>query len=148
MKTEITSGDLSGAWRLRSWLIHYDDGRDAGAPFGPRPDGLLLYHPDGWMSATVHRPGREPFPDGLSPRELDSERVAGAYWSYFHYAGTFHIEGDCVIHDVKHSLNPGMAGTRQVRRMTLEEPRLVLEGIEELAQGARRHELLWQRYDP
>ena len=145
MKTEVTAVDIIGAWQLQSWLIHYHGGRDPGTPFGAQPSGLLLYNPDGWMSATVHRSKREPLPTDRSPRDLSSELVAQAYWSYFHYAGPWRIEGDKVIHSVRHSLNPAMVGTEQVRQMLLAGPKLTLSGIEAIREGSRRHELVWRR---
>jgi hypothetical protein len=145
MGAEIRPADIEGAWQLQSWVIHYPDGREPGYPFGRQPAGLLLYGPDGWMSATVHRSERDSFPTGISPRQLDDTLVAAAYWSFFHYAGTWRIEGDSVIHSVRHSLNPAMAGTEQVRRMALEPPRLTLSGVESIAGGWRSHELVWFR---
>lgn len=145
MKAEITAGDIIGAWQLRSWLIHYEDGRDPGTPYGNKPCGLLLYGPDFWMSATVSRPDRPPFPAGRSPRSLGNDLIADAYWSYFHYAGPYRIDGDRVIHSVHHSLNPGLAGTDQVRQMKLNPPLLTLTGVEEIPGGMRRHELVWRR---
>jgi len=114
-------------------------------PFGSRPGGQLLYSPDGWMSATVHRAGRTAFPAGFSPRKLDNELIAEAYWSYFHYAGTWRIESGSVIHSVQHSLNPAMVGTEQIRQMTLQHPQLTLTGIEPIEGGRRTHELVWRR---
>jgi hypothetical protein len=145
MKTELDAVDIVGAWQLQSWLIHYQDGRDPGTPFGKQPSGLLVYSPDGWMSATVHRSKREPLPADRSPRDLSPEAVARAYWSYFHYAGPWRIQGDRVIHSVRHSLNPAMVGTEQIRQMELDGRRLTLIGIEAIKEGSRRHELVWRR---
>jgi hypothetical protein len=145
MKISITAADLIGAWQLRSWFIYYEDGREPGAPFGTQPSGLLIYSPDGWMSATVHRSVRESLPADSSPRNLDSALLARAYWSYFHYGGLWRIEGSRVIHSVKHSLNPGMVGTEQVRQMAFEGTTLTLIGIEAIQDESRRHELVWQR---
>lgn len=97
------------------------------------------------MSATVHRDRRAAFPAGTSPRKLDHGLIAEAYWSYFHYAGTWRIEGDRVIHSVQHSLNPAMVGTEQVRHMTLKPFQLTLTGIEPIVGSQRTHELVWFR---
>jgi hypothetical protein len=146
--SDITVSDLVGCWRLESWLIRYPGGREPVAPFGKAPSGQLLYSPDGWMSATVHRAHREPFPTGCSPRDLGNDVLAGAYRSYFHYAGRWRIEGECVIHSVRHSLNPGMVGSDQIRQMTLAEPLLTLAAEERYSGGKRRHELVWRRAEP
>ena len=136
---------LAGSWLLRSWEIH-GPGTDAVAqPFGPEPSGLLVYTPDGWMSATVCRPDRMPFPAGGSPRRLDDTTVAAAFRSYFHYAGPYRIEADSVIHSVRYSLNPSMVGTEQVRSLTLDGDRLILRGEEAVSGSLRRHQLVWRR---
>jgi hypothetical protein len=136
---------ITGAWQLDSWRIHYGDGREPSQPFGHSPGGLLIYSDDGWMSATVHRARREPFPPDQSPRQLDEALITQAYWSYFHYAGTWRLEGDRVIHSVRHSLNPNMAGTEQVRHMKLDGNVLSLSGVEHINGVTRRHELIWRR---
>jgi len=137
--------DIVGAWSLHSWLIHYPDQREPASPYGSDPHGLLLYHPEGWMSATVNRKKRDSFPAGLSPRQLEPSRVADSYWSFFHYSGPWRIEGDQVIHTVRHSLNPNMVGTEQIRHAKLEEPVLSLMGIEAVGDSSRHHELIWHR---
>jgi hypothetical protein len=145
MMTEIVTSDIQGTWRLHSWLVHYDDGRPAGTPYGSEPSGLLIYNPDGFMSATVNRFNRESFPVDVSPRQLDQDLIANAYWSFFHYSGSFRVESDRVIHTVLHSLNPNMVGTEQVRQMKLDEPVLTLSATEAVGAGSRLHELTWHR---
>ena len=45
---------LVGAWRL----VGLDTGgRSAEAPGGQKPDGLIIYSADGWMSAQIISPG-------------------------------------------------------------------------------------------
>ena len=145
MNTDKTLTNLLGSWELESWFIHYQDGREPGAPFGSAPSGLLQYHADGSMSATVHRSDRNPFPAGVSPRKIGGDVIVRAYLSYFHYAGTFRVEGDNVIHTVMHSLNQAMVGTEQVRQMQFDPPRLTLVGTEAFSDETRRHELVWHR---
>ncbi len=136
---------MVGAWRLHSWLVHYEDNRPAATPYGAEPSGLLIYNPDGFMSATVGNRDRPSFPAGLSPRRLDQDLISSAYWSFFHYSGSFRIESDCVVHSVLHSLNPNMVGTEQVRQMKLEEPVLTLSAAESVGAVNRLHELIWHR---
>jgi len=136
---------LTGSWLLRAWDIYGPGTGHQAQPFGPEPMGLLVYTPDGWMSATVCRPGRTPFPPGSSPRRLDDATVADAFRSYFHYAGPYRVEADRVIHCVHYCLNPSMVGTEQVRTLALDGDRLTLRGEESVAGGVRRHELVWRR---
>lgn len=137
--------DLLGAWTLCAWRIHRP-GRDRPSlPFGPEPQGLLIYSADGWMSATVCRAGRPVFPEGASPRTLEDDVLADAFRSAFHYAGPWRIEDGDIIHTVRYSLNPSMVGTEQRRTPRLDGDRLTLLGVEPLPSGLRRHELEWRR---
>jgi hypothetical protein len=136
---------LLGAWQLLSWRIYSVEHLPASEPFGPQPVGLLQYTADGWMSAAIGSRQRPLHPAGVSPRRLSPETLADSYRNYFHYAGTWRLEGDSVVHSVKLSLNPNMCGSEQVRHVSLMEPNLTLTGIEPLGQQQRRHVLLWQR---
>lgn len=142
---EYSSKDIEGTWRLRSWQIRRNGSRTVTAPFGDRPEGLLVYSPDGWMSATVCRGDRPLFPAGSSPRSVDELLIAEAYRSYFHYAGPYRIEADSVVHTVCYSLNPNFVGTEQFRKMRIDGPLLTLTGIDRAGNAERHHELVWQR---
>jgi len=142
---EYSRKDLEGSWRLRSWEIRSGGGRGVTAPFGDCPEGLLVYTPDGWMSATVCRGDRAPLPADSSPRKVDEHLVAEAYRSYFHYAGPYRIETDSVVHTVRYSLNPNFVGTEQFRKMRIDGPLLTLTGIDRAGNTERHHELVWQR---
>ena len=52
-----------GTWRLVSSEGRSSAG-DVSRPYGDGPVGLLLYGPDGYMSATLMRPHRPPFASG------------------------------------------------------------------------------------
>lgn len=142
---EYSRKDIEGSWRLRSWETRSSASRPVTAPFGDRPKGLLVYSPDGWMSATVCRGDRLPLPADRSPREVDEHLVAEAYRSYFHYAGTYRVEAGSVIHSVRYSLNPNFVGTEQFRQMRIDGPLLTLTGIDRAGNAERHHELVWQR---
>jgi hypothetical protein len=136
---------LPGAWLLISWQIFDEKGPAFSEPFGPHPKGLLQYTAEGWMSAAIGRADRPALPAGISPRRMSPALLADAWLSYFHYAGRWRIEGDCVIHSVTQSLNPNMVGTEQVRHMHFDRAKLTLTGFENVGQQNRRHVLRWQR---
>ncbi len=62
-----------------------------------------------------------------------------------HYAGPFRMEGDSVIHEVAHALNPNMVGTEQLRHIDLRGDELTLRGVEDLGSRKRLHEVDWRR---
>ncbi|MEM9182589.1 MAG: lipocalin-like domain-containing protein [Pseudomonadota bacterium] len=135
---------------LASWNVTTKRLADAthGAPqfpFGRQPVGLLIYSPDGYMSATVSAGDRTRFNAGASPRQLPAAALADAFISYFHYAGRWWVEGEEVLHRVEAALNPNMVDTTQVRHASLDGKRMLLTGIETLADRERRHEIAWRR---
>ncbi len=135
---------LLGAWRLRSWTL--SDGRGTTEPFGPDATGQIMYTPDGRMSAIVAAAGRPDLPGGR-PRDASDAELAAAFLTFFTYSGTWHVEGDEVVHDVELALNPNTVGTDQRRHVTFSDEGHVLElsAEEQTARGARVHRLTWER---
>ena len=137
---------LLGAWELVAWQIDYSDGRDCSWPFGPAARGLLLYTPEGLMSAAISKSGRAPLAS-TSARHASVAQKAAAFDSYFHYQGSFHVEAGTVVHEVRESLNPDLPGTRQVRTIEFDGDSLVLSA-QDLLPGSsvqRFHRLQWRR---
>lgn len=137
---------LLGAWELLAWVIEYSDSRDRSWPFGREASGLLLYTPEGLMSAGISRSGRAPFASA-SARHASAEQKSAAFDGYFHYQGRFRVEAGTVIHEVRESLNPDFSGTRQIRTIELDGDSLVLSA-QDLVPGSsvrRSHRLHWRR---
>jgi hypothetical protein len=99
--------DLVGVWRLTSHLFRDPDGSTAPGPLGPTATGLLIYHPDGYLSASLMRPASPP------P-------------AYMGYSGRWHLTGDTVTHHVEISSHPHLVGTAQTRSLHLSAPHLTL----------------------
>jgi hypothetical protein len=141
----ISNEELNGTWQLESWTIGYSDREDFTNPYGEDPQGLLLYTNDGWMSASICRKERALLPRDVSFRKLPDETRAGAFSSYFHYAGRYRVvEGD-VIHYVTQSLNPNFPGTEQLRHAELDGQTLVLSGKDKVGEITRFHSLVWHK---
>ena len=143
----ITKDDLVGTWQLESWSIGYSDRDDVSSPYGEDPRGLLLYTDDGWMSASICRRERERLPEDVSFRKLPDASKAGAFSSYFHYAGPYRVEDGDVIHYVTQSLNPNFPGTEQLRHAELDGDTLVLTGKDSAGAVTRFHTLVWHRVE-
>ena len=144
----ITKDDLVGSWHLESWTIGYSDRDEFSYPFGEEPQGLLLYTDDGWMSASIARKGRAAFPEDVSFRKIPDTDKAGAFSSYFHYAGRYRVVDGDVIHFVSQSLNPNFPGTEQLRHAELDGQTLVLSGKDQVGDIVRFHSLVWHRLPP
>ena len=141
---------MIGAWHLVRWDITYGDGRSPSLPYGADATGLILYTPDGWMSASIARGGRRKLSTDSVRSAPEAERLA-AFESYFTYAGPYRLQqqgGQAqVVHKVLHSLNPNFVGTEQVRDMNFDgQGRLTLSASDILPGStvARHHRLQWE----
>lgn len=136
-----------GAWSLVEWRTEYADGRVT-YPFGRGPVGMLLYSADGSMSATVSAAAR-PSLGHPNARDATASQKAGAFDSFFHYAGRWRIEDETIVHTVEVALNPDMVGTQQRRHARFDgAAKLTLAADEgrDMETG-RRHFLDWVRVE-
>lgn len=135
MSVPAQSGmSIVGTWHLASWTAVDADGREH-EPFGPRPSGVLVYGPDGWMATVINPTGRSPAPEVSS-----ADCIA--------YAGRYVLGTDTVTHIVAVSCRSSWAGSRQVRAVEIDASGNVLtlsSGIIEAGGVAGRHRLVWRR---
>jgi hypothetical protein len=119
---------LVGTWRLVSYETQGADGSVA-YPMGTQVTGLIMYAPDGFMSANLMIPGRQAFSGGSASSATPAELAAGAA-GYFGYAGRFEVDEDSriVTHYIEVALAPNLVGTAQRRHVLLDGRRLVLRG--------------------
>ncbi|MEU7763982.1 lipocalin-like domain-containing protein [Nocardia sp. NPDC049190] len=138
---------LVGAWRLMSYEATDIESGEVVTPFGPRPQGLIMYTAGGHMSAQIMHPERPDFRAGRLEEGLPEELSAAAV-GYMAYGGTYEVPKDnLVVHHVKLSLFPNWVGGAQTRiaewdgetlRLILPEPAPIW--------GARRNGVLtWER---
>ena len=133
---------ILGAWVLEAWTISLGD--KISYPFGEHPVGRILYTPDGQMSATIARADRPNLSHPVPARAPVEEKLA-AFDSYFSYGGSFHIDGDDVVHRVELSLNPNFIGSDQRRRMAFDGNTLTLSADEDTSKGKKHHSIRWRR---
>ena len=134
------SNALNGAWRLQSWSARLPDGSLA-APFGEKPQGVLVYTADGTMCSAFMNSSREPIGVQLAacrrywqglrkdapPGEGDIKaRLLQAALRFNSYAGRYTVEGDRIHHSVEVALFPDWIGLRLMRRFRFEEEKLSL----------------------
>ena len=138
---------LIGSWRLLD-VEHIDDDGEVGRPFGESPQGLLIYTPEGTMSATLMHSGRPNFAAADILAASDAERIA-AFASASAFAGRYEIVGEEICHHLEIATYPNWTGTDQLRRfeltdthLTLYPPRMRMEG------KTRRAEVRWERLAP
>lgn len=98
---------LVGAWSLESAVATAEDGR-TWYPFGEEPQGVLLYTPDRWVSATITSVG--------------TARPSGGCF----YAGPVVLSGADIEHRVVVGQAPFGPGTVQTRGLRLSGSELEL----------------------
>lgn len=116
---------LVGGWLLESFVSRR--GETERHPFGEHPTGLILYTPDGYMSAQ------------LTP---------GPGAKYIAYTGRFHVDESSatVHHDVMVSNMPELLESPQFRHASVDGDRLTLSASVTAAEGATTHStLVWRR---
>ena len=94
----------------------------------PRADarGIIMYTPDGYMSAQLMRAGRTPFGRD-DPHRGDDDELAAAAEGYMSYAGPFSVVDDGLIaHHVEVSLLPNWIRGIQYRTARLQDDCLEL----------------------
>jgi hypothetical protein len=144
---EHLRANLIGAWTLESYESRSLDGSNVIYPLGPDAQGIIMYTPDGYMSAQLMRADRTPFHRDDPHLARDEELVAAAS-GYLTYSGHYTIVNDGLIaHHVAVSLLPNWIGRIQYRLAHLHDSRLELSPPEPmLIHGERRNAtLIWRR---
>ena len=142
---------LIGAWVLISCVERDIETGIESFPLGERPLGLILYTPDGYMSAQLQRSERPAFADGDLLRATPEE-YAAAGRSYVAYSGRFFVdEGKrSLSHEMAVSFFPNWFGQRQVRLVELSGERLQLStaGPQRLNGALKTATITWRRAQP
>ena len=108
---EKLRNQLIGAWKLVSYVEKPVNGSAPNHPMGERPRGIIIYTPDGYMSAQLMRPNRTPFASAdwykATPEEYGRQGPA-----YFAYSGPFEVDekNETVTHSVFVSYSPTGSG--------------------------------------
>ena len=118
---------MLGAWHLESFVSRAEGTGPERHPFGDHPSGLILYTPDGHMSAQLTPgPGAE----------------------YVAYAGAFAVDeaSAMVHHDVMISTLPELLTQPQFRHAQVDGDRLTLFATQTSPDGETTHStLVWRK---
>jgi hypothetical protein len=103
-----------GVWRLAS-AIGVDE--ETGATtnrFGAKPDGYIIFSPDGYMSVVINAEGRQPISG--NPEKLVEEQ-ARLFSTMTAHAGKYKISDGRLIHRVDVAHDPKMVGADLLRSL-------------------------------
>lgn len=143
---------LIGAWRMSDWQVIVDGQFDNHLPplgHSAECGGILLYTPEGLMSAMLSRTDRAPFGDPSLDGGTPEEKVA-AFSSVVSYAGTFEVDEATatVTHVVEHASHPNLVGQRMKRICVFANGRLKLDTPSMIMGGKSRESYIeWRRAD-
>ncbi len=137
---------LIGTWTLVSFEYELANGATVAA-YGPRPAGLLVYDPNGMMTAQIMNPGRPRFVSG-DRRSGTFEELHSAVEGYIAYFGTYEVDeaAGCVVHTEVGDIFPNAVGTKQTRYFELDGDRLSLSVPPVVLGGERMTaRVVWER---
>jgi hypothetical protein len=117
---------LIGVWTLRKYS-EVTEGLPPHDPFGSDPEGLLIYTPDGFVSALLMARGR-PNLSGSGFTDGTPDEYTSAGKSFLGYSGKYEVDeaGSVVTHYPVVAFAPNMVGNPQQRLVELEGDVLVL----------------------
>jgi Lipocalin-like domain len=137
----LAEKDLVGVWRLVAHFYLEDDGSTSEGPMGDRADGLLIYHEDGYMAASLMR---------TEPLTGENRSAAATYLGstddYLGYSGRWYVRDDTVVHEVVIGSHPRVVNTEQVREVSCAEG-----GLRLLRRLGGPHDYVvmdWRRAEP
>ena len=142
---------LIGAWKLVSYEERPVDGSPTFYPMSEKPSGIIMYTPDGYMSAQLMNPGRKPFSSGDWFKGTDEDYKQEAS-TYIAYSGPFHVdeEKQTLTHSMFVSLFPNWIGQTQPRVVKIEADTLHLSTASPIQSSGRtvNSYLVWTRAKP
>jgi hypothetical protein len=116
----VAASDVLGVWHLVTVEDHQPDGSII-YPYGEKALGHLIYHPDGYMSASVMASQRDLLTRQARPWELTPDEAALVLKTMGSmYSGRWELRGDStVIHHVDAAVVPNMIGRDEARTFEL-----------------------------
>jgi hypothetical protein len=143
----VIAEQIVGAWELISYIEQDHPDEPARYPHGREPQGLILYTPDGYMSAQIMTPGRPNYDRAVAAGGTSAQTAAAAT-GYLAYSGPYYVDessGD-IHHDVAVCLMPNWLGQTQLRHSQLHNGHLTLSAEATLNGGQTLlSTLLWKR---
>lgn len=145
--TQTLKKDLVGAWRLVSYIDVPLDGSAPNYPIGEDAQGIILYTPDGFMSAQLMVSARPEFASG-DWFEGSYEEFRAEAGGYIAYSGPYDVdEQGTLTHTMDVSLFPNWLNQTQPRIVNLDGDILKLSTASPIRSHGRavNSYLTWRR---
>ena len=132
----VEVSDLLGTWVLVKWTS-LKNGEPAGYPMGEDAHGQIIYSAEGRMAASLMR---QDFRENSAQTNATADTCLA-------YGGTYHLEGDQVVHDVIFATLPHWIGHPLKRTMSRDNGDLLLNTAPEVSKSGNSyvHELRWRK---
>ena len=138
---------LVGTWSIVSYAIINEAGVKIAEPFGPHPQGQLIYTENGFMSGHLMSADRSLSRSDLPHKASPEEKVL-AFDSYIGYCGSYEVQEERVIHHVTTSCFPNWVGTDLVRVTQFDGDLLTLTAPPVTSKGrVRTVQIIWRRLE-
>ena len=132
---------IIGGWELVVWTMK-DEQNNIHYPFGENASGIIMYTPDGYMSANIIADDKK----NLISEGVSLESMLKGKGAYLSYSGTYTLYDSRVVHHVRISLIPEWIGGDQERNMKFKNNSLILSSELVLEDGTvQLHSLKWSR---
>ncbi|WP_346986052.1 lipocalin-like domain-containing protein [Chryseobacterium sp. POE27] len=139
---------LVGTWTLVELIEVPVNGGEITRPMGKNPKGLIIYNPDGYMSAQIMNLNRSNFRQEHWINATAEEYTQEAS-TYLAYSGPFETDDEkqMVSHTMDVSLFPNWTGQTQKRIVTFIDGFLHLESEKPFISNSRlvTHQLIWKK---
>ena len=142
---------LVGAWELIEYSAHLSGNEtDKKYPMGPKCQGIIMYTPDGYMSAQLLQSAQK-------STDADSSSSAGVDQMYVGYTGQFYLDedgdalGPVLMHHMGVTNLPALLGDTQRRLVKIVEEEgqkfllLAVEGTMRVEGEDRNVRVRWRR---
>lgn len=113
-----SNAKLHGSWRLISFEVEFQNSEERHHPFGAKPNGFLVFGPDGRMMTLITAKER-------AAGDTDGQQ-AELFRTMASYTGRYRIEGERIVTKVDASWNEAWTGSEQERFYKIVEDRLDL----------------------
>lgn len=116
---------LIGAWTLIEYSANSpSDENDKIWPMGKNAQGIIMYTPDGYMSAQLQTPGVVDFdPPGTESEWAEVGKRYVAYTGRFFLDEKADSDGPILVHEMRNSNLPRLFGDRQRRLCEIKDER-------------------------
>lgn len=142
--------EIIGTWKLLSYIEIPVGGEEYMFPLGTKPQGTIIFSPDGFMSVQISVQNAEKY-DNEDRYSVSDDKLAARSKRYIAFSGKYSIDNalSCVTYHIDISLNPNWEGAKQIRKMDFEADIMYQKSLEPIySAGQYVHPYMtWQKMD-